>query len=200
MGHYFVYSDSNKVIGINNGGHVLVARRDRIDPVLQTISEVVRSRVAGNDPLGFAKSVAYSFTYPGKYISKFEAKRNFEIAFDFEEKVFEVFRRELYSSYVNFRVSDVADKINEEIIYSVLKIFLSNDSKIDFEIISNGTTLRIFSRPSSISTFFTGNRSGETQGSCLLRSITDIEITEKQISFYNKRSNFMSLTRERCYT
>jgi hypothetical protein len=187
-------------MGINNGGPVLVARADQVSPVLSKLYDVVRSSHRGNDPLGLAKGIAYSFTYPSNYIGLIDAKKNHSHGFEIEQAVYNLFKKEFYSSYANFTLAEIGKKPTREIINSMLKIFLSSDSKLGHEIIGDGTTLRIFQKPSSVVTFFTGRSGGETVGSTALKSITDIQVSEKQLQFFNRSSNFMTITRERCYS
>ena len=90
-------------------------------------------------------------------------------------------------------------KPSQEIIDSILKIFFSIGGKLTHEFISDGETLRIAEKPSGVNTFFTGKKIGGTLGSCNVKKITNIEVTERQIMFFAGNSNFMTVTRERCY-
>ncbi len=195
-----MYADSNAVMGINNGGPILVARRDQVSPVLEKLYDAVRSSRSANDPLGLAKGIAYSFTYPNNYIGLIDAKKNHSHGFEIEQAVYNQFKREFYASYANFRTSEISRKPNIELVDSIVKIFLSTESKLGHEIIGDGSMLRIFEKSSAVVKFFTGKSGGETVGSTPLKSITDIQVTEKQIQFFNRSSNFMTITRERCYS
>jgi hypothetical protein len=192
MGHFFVYADSDKVMGINNGGVILVARRDKVDPIYQEASTAI------------AKSKNFSsismLFYPSNYISQLDAIRNHKSEYAHEKQVYDEIRPRLYESYVNFRTKELINKTSPELIDSVLKIFFSTGSKLTHEFIADGEVLRIAEKPSGMNTFFTGKKIGETLGSCNLKKIKDIEVTEKQIMFFNGGDNFMSVTRDRCYS
>jgi hypothetical protein len=200
VGHYFVYTDSKFVLGVNNGGPVLVARRDKVDPILEEINGEINSMRKSGDPLAQAKRTAYRFTYPNHYVSAFEAKKNNSEGLEIEKEIHGAFVKRFYNSHVCFRATELCGKLTTELIDSVFKIFLSGESRLGHELLSNETTLRIFEKSPSIVKFFTGRSGGDTAGSCLLKTITDIEITEKQLYLYNRQSNFMTITRERCYT
>jgi hypothetical protein len=187
MGHFFVYSNSDKVMGIKNGGSMLVARRDKLGPIYQEVS----STLARNNSLLF---------YPSNYISQIEALRNHKSDYGHEKQIYELIRPKLYESYVNFRTKELSPKTTPDLIDSVLKIFFSIGSQLTHEFIADGQVLRIAEKPSSMSTFFTGKNIGATMGSCSLKKIKDIKVTEKQIMFFNGEDNFMSVTRDRCYS
>jgi len=43
MGHYFLKLNSKVVMGINNSGVMLVARKDLLDPVFDEVTEKARN-------------------------------------------------------------------------------------------------------------------------------------------------------------
>lgn len=191
MGHYFVYANSQKVMGVNNGGVMLVARRDLIDPVYDDLSKSI-------SVLSGFPTIKMLF-YPSNYLSQIEAIKKYNSEFSHEKNIYSQLRPKLLSEYFNFNSSSLIKKPNREFIDSILEIFFSIGSKLTHEFIADGETLRIAEKPSGINTFFTGKTIGETLGSCNVKKITNIEITEKQIMFYSGENNFMTVSRERCY-
>jgi hypothetical protein len=191
MGHYFVYANSQKVMGVNNGGVMLVARRDLIDPVYDDLSKSIST-------LSGFPTIKMLF-YPSNYLNQIEAIKKYNSEFSHEKNIYNQLRPKLLSGYCNFNSTSLIKKPNREFIDSILEIFFSIGSKLTHEFIADGETLRIAEKPSGINTFFTGKKIGDTLGSCNVKKITNIEITEKQIMFYAGENNFMTVTRERCY-
>ncbi len=191
MGHYFVYANSEKVMGINNGGVMLVVRRDMFDPVYDDLSKSIST-------LSGFPTIKMLF-YPSNYLTQIEAIKKYSSEFAYEKNIYNQLRPNLLSAHCNFRLSSFMRKPSPEIIDSILKIFFSIGSKLTHEFISDGETLRIAEKPSGVNTFFTGKKIGGTLGSCNLKKITNIEVTERQIMFFAGDSNFMTVTRERCY-
>jgi hypothetical protein len=192
MGHFFVYSDSNKVIGLNNGGVMLVVRRDMMDSIYKETSSSIEK---STEFLGIKM-----IFYPSNYISQLDALRKYKTEYHYEKQIYEKIRPKLHSGHVNFRIKELVQKTTADSIRSVLDIFFCVGSKLTHEFIADGTVLRIAEKPSNVSKFFTGRTIGATLGSCNIKKITDIEVTEKQIMFFSGGDNFMSVTRERCYT
>jgi 16S rRNA C1402 (ribose-2'-O) methylase RsmI len=114
-------------------------------------------------------------------------------------------RKKFYESFINFCVTDIKVKINSEFIEALLAIFLHDSSKLTFELQLSGKVLRIAEKPSATSRLFTSNKTGDNLHICLVSEISEIEISQKQVRFFtgdyeNESNNFMTLTRDRCYT
>ena len=100
---------------------------------------------------------------------------------------------------------NVKEKIDSDFIEALLAIFLHDSSKLTFEFQLSGKVLRIAEKPTVTSRFFSNTKTGDTLNSCIVSEISEIEISQKQVRFFtgnyeNESNNFMTLTRDRCYT
>jgi hypothetical protein len=205
MGHYFVFNRSSEIMGINHGGTLLVARRDKVDPAIQLIKESIRKTSPQVEGIQKAVQISAEIMYPFGYISSFEGATKYKDVYELEKRTYAIFENQFYESFINFCVTDIKVKIDSEFIEALLVIFLHDSSKLTFELQLSGKVLRIAEKPSATSRLFTSNKTGDTLHSCLVSEISEIEISQKQVRFFtgdyeNESNNFMTLTRDRCYT
>ena len=205
MGHYFVFNRSSEIMGINHGGTLLVARRDKVDPAIQLIKESIRKTSPQVEGIQKAVQISAEIMYPFGYISSFEGATKYKDVYELEKRTYAIFENQFYESFINFCVTDIKVKINSEFIEALLAIFLHDSSKLTFELQLSGKVLRIAEKPSATSRLFTSNKTGDTLHICLVSEISEIEISQKQVRFFtgdyeNESNNFMTLTRDRCYT
>lgn len=192
MGHFFMHTDSDKVMGVNNGGVMLVIRRDLFDhPYGQAMERGKAScGISGMD---------FIF-YPSGYISQLDAVRQHKKLFDCEKRVYEAMRPNLYAKYATFRAKELSSRVTPDLIDAILTIFFRIGSKLTHEFFSDREILNIAEKPSGMNTFFTGKTIGKTLGSCSVKKISDLECSENEVRFFAGDHNFMTVTRERCYT
>jgi len=205
MGHYFVFNRSSEIMGINHGGTLLVARRDKVDPAIQLIKESIRKTSPQVEGIQKAVQISAEIMYPFGYISSFEGATKYKDVYELEKRTYAIFENQFYESFINFCVTDIKVNIDSEFIEALLVIFLHDSSKLTFELQLSGKVLRIAEKPSATSRLFTSNKTGDTLHSCLVSEISEIEISQKQVRFFtgdyeNESNNFMTLTRDRCYT
>ena len=205
MGHYFVYNRSSEIMGVNHGGTLLVARRDKVDPALQLIKESIRRTGPHVDGIQKAVQISAEIMYPFGYISSFEGATKYKEVYELEKRSYAIFENQFYESFINFCASDVKEKIDSDFIEALLAIFLHDSSKLTFEFQLSGKVLRIAEKPTVTSRFFSNTKTGDTLNSCIVSEISEIEISQKQVRFFtgnyeNESNNFMTLTRDRCYT
>jgi hypothetical protein len=192
-------------MGINHGGTLLVARRDKVDPAIQLIKESIRKTSPQVEGIQKAVQISAEIMYPFGYISSFEGATKYKDVYELEKRTYAIFENQFYESFINFCVTDIKVKIDSEFIEALLVIFLHDSSKLTFELQLSGKVLRIAEKPSATSRLFTSNKTGDTLHSCLVSEISEIEISQKQVRFFtgdyeNESNNFMTLTRDRCYT
>ncbi|CAN1557966.1 hypothetical protein MCEMAEM4_02517 [Burkholderiaceae bacterium] len=200
MGHFFVYQYTQAFAGVNHGGEFIVVRRDLFDPAMESIRNIVSSRNSGKNAVDLLHNIANKMLYPQGYISSFEAIKDHKEAHEFEKATHTIFQKEFFEKYANFSTKDIAElKLNEELICSVIRIFLTNTSHLTFELIGGGSIVRIAKKPSAISSFFSTAKTGETIYAFPVKDVTNIECSPEQIKFFKRTDNFMTLTRQRCY-
>ncbi len=200
MGHFFVYYFKQPIAGVNHGGEFIVVRRDLFDPTMESIRNSLSNRDKGKSDLNQAIGIANRMIYPQGYISSFESIKDHKEAHEFQKAAHAIFQNEFFEKYANFSTKDIAElKLNEDLICAVIGIFLTNTSHLTFEIIGDGSIIRIAKKPSAISSLFSTAKTGETIYAFPVKNVTHIECSPKQIKFFKRNDNFMTLTRQRCY-
>lgn len=208
MGHFFVYNGSTEVMGVNHGGSLLVVRRDKTEPAVQLIRKAIQRAGPRIEGIQEALQPFRELMYPSEYISALEGATKYKEFYEIEKRTYAVFKDEFYESYVNFRASEVKKRIDADLVEAILAIFLHDSDKLTYEFQLSGKVLRIAEKPSVVSRLFSNTKSGDTLHSCLVHEISEIEVSQDKVRFFNghydgddeyENSNFMTLTRDRCY-
>lgn len=196
MGHYFLKPNCEEVVGINNSGLMLIARTDLLNPILNEAIEKAKNICN----LSATEIVNYGLFYPRGYISQIDARRGNKKFFDYEKTIYEIVRPKLYQKYVEFHATEVTRRLSSDFLCEVLSIFFCIGSKLTYQSFNDGSIITVAEKPSGINTFFTGREVGKTLGTIQTSKLSEIQFNENELSFFEKTHNFMTVTRERCYT
>ena len=190
MGYFFASNFSEFVMGCKHGNKYLLLRSDLVAPEIKKI----------HDSLDPSRSIS-TFFYPNAPILKSHAKNKFNTNFILEDKIHSIFDKHIFAKYANFKMSDLKIPKNDilDFITSCLTIYLFDSEDITFEINQGQDILRIAKKPNKISRLFSTRETGDTLALTQLKSIKDVEISEKGLNFLLNRGNIF-INKTTCYT